>query len=95
MRNPKRRLAFVLAASEQGSLIVNRLNFNLDEQNAPYGVGWQLLETAAHDTEEVDLVLSLLELRRRYHGDGVVAVDCDANIGIHAITWARRMTGWG
>ena len=95
MYNPNRKLAFVLAATEQGSLIVNRFDFNQTGQNAIYGVGHQLLEKAAYDAEEVDLAVRLLELRRQYSGDGVVAVDCGANIGVHAISWARRMTGWG
>ena len=29
------------------------------------------------------------------HGDGVVAVDGGANIGVHTIEWATAMTGWG
>ena len=34
-------------------------------------------------------------LRRRFHGDGVVAIDCGANIGVHTVEWAIAMTGWG
>ena len=37
----------------------------------------------------------LLALRRRYFGDGVVAIDCGANIGVFTLEWARAMTGWG
>ncbi len=37
----------------------------------------------------------MLDLRRRCYGNGVVAVDCGANIGVHTIEWARHMTGWG
>jgi FkbM family methyltransferase len=36
-----------------------------------------------------------LEARRRYHGDGVVAIDCGANIGAHTIEWSIAMIGWG
>ena len=33
---------------------------------------------------------------RRCEGfDGVVAIDCGANIGVHTIEWATSMTGWG
>ena len=39
--------------------------------------------------------LSLLDLPRRYFGDGVVAIDRAANIGVHTVGWAKRMTGWG
>ena len=37
----------------------------------------------------------ILERRREAHGDGVVVVDCGANIGVHTLTFARHMTGWG
>jgi FkbM family methyltransferase len=40
-------------------------------------------------------VLDLLALRRKHHGDGLVAIDCGANIGVHTIEWAKAMTGWG
>jgi FkbM family methyltransferase len=43
----------------------------------------------------VAMALTLLELRRNYFGDGVVAIDCGANVGVHTIEWAKRMTGWG
>jgi hypothetical protein len=34
-------------------------------------------------------------LRRQYFKDGVVVIDCGANIGAHTIEWGKRMTGWG
>jgi FkbM family methyltransferase len=95
MRNPKRKIAFVLAASEHGTMIVNRLDYRIVDQRAGIGVGFQILEGGMFDPEEVDMALSLLGLRRRYAGDGVVALDCGANIGVHTIEWARRMSGWG
>ena len=33
--------------------------------------------------------------RREKHGDGVIAIDCGANIGVMTVEWARHMTGWG
>jgi FkbM family methyltransferase len=95
MRNPKRKTAFVLAASEHGTMIVNRLDYRVVNQGAGIGVGFQILEGGVFDPEEVDMALKLLDLRRRYFGDGVMALDCGANIGVHTIEWARRMNGWG
>jgi FkbM family methyltransferase len=43
----------------------------------------------------VDFAAGLLTLRRQYYGDGVVAIDCGANIGVFTLEWARAMTGWG
>ncbi len=39
--------------------------------------------------------MELLSLRRTNFGDGVVALDCGANIGVHTVEWARAMSGWG
>ena len=98
MRNVGRKLAFVLAATNHGTMIINRFDYRISEPNshAAIGVGYQLLEArrrrscrrragAATDRSQ----------RRRCHGDGVVAVDGGANIGVHTIEWATAMTGWG
>src|SRR5258708_34862727 len=66
----------------------------IDSQRG-YGVGFQILETAAFDPMEVKLAVELLSFRRRHYGDGVVAIDCGANIGVHTIERASAMTGWG
>ncbi len=94
MANPPRKLAFVLAATDQGAMIVNRLDYH-QTGNGIYGVGGTLLRTASYDATEADQGTQLLALRRRYHGDGVVAVDCGANIGVFTVQWAKSMTGWG
>jgi len=95
MPNPPRKIAFITAATDHGTLILNRFDHHAAEPNKAYGVGLQLLETASYDAGEVDLLLKLLDLRRQHYGDGVVAVDCGANVGVHTIEWAKHMTGWG
>ena len=95
MRNVGRKLAFVLASTNQGAMIVNRLDYRMVGPDSGFGVGFQLLEQDAFDPVEVELAVQLLETRRRYHGDGAVAIDCGANIGAHTIEWAIAMTGWG
>jgi len=95
MRNVGRKLAFVLASSNHGTMIVNRLDYRMMGPDAGIGVGYQLLERACFDPVEVELAVQLLEQRRRIHGDGAVAIDCGANIGVHTIEWATAMTGWG
>ena len=95
MTNPPRKLAFVVAATEHGTMIVNRFDEHRLPDNTGFGVGYQLFETSSYDPGDVTTLLTLLDLRRRYHGDGVVAVDCGANIGVHTVEWARHMTGWG
>jgi len=95
MRNVGRKLAFVLASSNHGTMITNRFDYRMTGPDAGIGVGFQLLESGAFDPVEVELALQLIEARRRVHGDGVVAIDCGANIGVHTIEWATAMTGWG
>lgn len=95
MRNVGRKLAFVLASSNHGTMIVNRLDYRMMGPDSGIGVGYQILEQAAFDPVEVELAVQLLEARRRFHGDGAVAIDCGANIGVHTIEWATAMTGWG
>jgi FkbM family methyltransferase len=95
MQSMRRNLAFVLASSNHGTMIVNRNDYRMIDAERGYGVGFQILQTGSFDPTEVRLVLDLLALRRKHHGDGVVAIDCGANIGVHTIEWANRMHGWG
>jgi FkbM family methyltransferase len=76
-------------------MIVNRFDHCSVGPNQHIGVGFQLLDAAAFDPQEVELAVQLLELRHRFYGDGVVAIDCGANIGVHTVEWATAMTGWG
>jgi FkbM family methyltransferase len=95
MADARRKLAFVLASSNHGTMIVNRLDYRMIDAQNGFGVGYQILETASFDPSEVKLAVELLAARRRHHGDGVLALDCGANIGVHTIEWAIAMTGWG
>jgi FkbM family methyltransferase len=90
-----RKLAFVLAASDHGTMIVSRLDYRMTSPTSGFGVGYQVLECGAFDSHEVSMALSVLNLRRQYFKEGVFAIDCGANIGIHTIEWAKGMTGWG
>lgn len=94
MASTKRPVAFVLSATNHGSMIVNRHDYRLVGDTG-YGVGYQLLNTSAFDPGEVETALQLLRERRNDYGDGVIAIDCGANIGVHTIEWARLMHGWG
>lgn len=91
----RRPLPFVLAAAHHGSMIVNRLDYRMVDDKRGYGVGYQILNNACFDPEEIDFALALLSLRRKYNGDGVFALDCGANVGAHTLEWSRHMHGWG
>ncbi len=89
-----RPIAFTLASTDHGSMLVNRHDYRF-VGDAAYGVGFQLLNTSSFDHEEVNLLLQLLSLRKQHFGEGVVAIDCGANVGVHTIEWAKFMYGWG
>jgi len=88
-------IAFVLASSDCGPIIVNRLDYNTSFNGRMYGVGYQIMEKGAYDPDEVETILALLPWLRKYRGDGVVALDCGANIGVHTLNWSALMKGWG
>jgi len=95
MSHPSRPIAFVLAACDHGSMIVNRNDYCMVDANRGYGVGFQILNNSHFDATEVGLALEMLKRRRQHFGDGVVAIDGGANIGVHTLEWARYMYGWG
>ncbi|WP_250471289.1 FkbM family methyltransferase [Caballeronia sp. GAFFF1] len=94
MQLPHRPIAFVLAASNHGTMIVNR-NDHHTRNGFSFGVGQQILSRSCFDADEVAFVLHVLSMRRRYFGEGVFAIDGGANVGVHSVEWARHMHGWG
>ncbi len=89
-----RPCAFVLVSTNHGSLLVNRHDYRMLPEGG-YGVGYQLMNTSSFDQNEIDVAVHLLHARRQFHGNGIVAIDCGANIGVHTIEWAKFMHGWG
>ena len=92
--SPARPIAFVLASTAHGTMLINRNDYRPVEGGS-YGVGAELFNASRFSAPEIGSVLNLLETRRQLFGPGVVAIDCGANIGVHTIEWARAMHGWG
>jgi len=95
MANPPRKIAFVLASTDHGTMILNRFDYRMVNASSGYGVGYTLLNSSSFDAREGAVGMQLLTLRRQHFGDGVIAVDCGANIGVRTVEWAQGMTGWG
>ncbi len=92
--SPHSSISFIIAATDQGTMIINRHDYNGPE-NARYGVGNQLLSTSNYDYSEVEFSKMLLKYKRKYNGDGVIAIDCGANIGVHTVQWGKLMRDFG
>ena len=93
-------IAFVLAASAAGPMIVNRLDYSPKDDGEELGVGLGLLNSGHHGIEVTGLVCELAEFRREQNGPGVVILDGGANIGTFTVAWAKHMTpedghSWG
>ncbi len=95
MASPPRKIAFIVASTDFGSLILNRFDYRMVNETAGFGVGHVLLETSTFEPQVGSVAMQLLTQRRQHFGDGVVALDCGANIGVHTVAWAKGMTGWG
>jgi FkbM family methyltransferase len=95
MEKPRRPQAFIIASTDHGTMIVNRFDQHTAAPDRIYGAGFQLLNKASYDPDEVAMLLTVLNIRRQHYGDGVVALDCGANLGVHTVEWAKHMTGWG
>ncbi len=88
-------IAFCLASSDHGTMLVNRFDYNHVMSGDFYGVGAQIMENGCYDPRDVKTLKELLLCRRDHFGDGVVALDVGANIGVHTLEWARLMKDWG
>ena len=88
-------VAFVLASTAHGTMIVNRFDYHEVAPGQSYGVGYTLLNQSSYNPDEAGLVRVLLDGRRQHFGDGVTVLDAGANIGVFTVDWARHMTGWG
>lgn len=90
-----RQVAFVLASTDHGTLIINRNDHATGPGGAVYGVGIEILAQSHYTADSVRLLKQLLDLVRQTRGDGVMALDGGANLGVVTIELARHMTGWG
>lgn len=95
MSTTLRPAPFITVATNHGTMIINRNDYHMVSETKGHGVGYQILNTSCYDQDEVFFVLELLKIRRGYYGDGVIAIDCGANYGVHTLEWARLMHNWG
>ena len=88
-------ISFVLGSTRHGPMIFSHMDFARTSEGNMYGVGAQLVHFGAYDRDQVDTIKSLLLLRRRAFGNGVVMLDGGANVGALTVDCATFMMGWG
>jgi FkbM family methyltransferase len=97
-RNSKNN-GFCVLATDHGSMIVNlydrRIDQMADGMQRGIGVSFQLFNKSSFDHEEINFLLQMLVVLRQTRGDGVFMLDGGSNIGVHTISAARQMHGWG
>ena len=87
-------VAFILANTDHGTMIINRNDAHHTSQGS-YGVGHQLLSKSNYDIQEVRFTIHLLDRLKKVNSGQIIAIDCGANVGVHTIEWGKFMTGWG
>lgn len=93
---PHNRIPFVLASTAHGSMILSTLDLHQrHDGRTEIGPGADILINGAYDVTLMAIANAFLQKRRETHRDGVVALDCGANIGAFTLEWARLMDGWG
>lgn len=91
-----RSAVFVLAACDDGPMLVARTDAQPVGGGRVVGVGAALLETGSHSQGEIDVLLKLSMARARQKPvEGFMVLDVGANVGSHTVSWAKYMTGWG
>ncbi len=95
MNYVKRPSPFVILSTSQGTLITNKNDYRMIDATRGYGVGWQLFNQGCFDPDEVGSAITLLNIRHKHFGDGVVGLDCGANLGVHTVEWAKALYGRG
>jgi hypothetical protein len=59
-RHQSRKIAFVLASSDHGTMIVNRFDYHMVDADRGFGVGFDVLNASAFDPTSVEMTTSLL-----------------------------------
>ncbi|MBM3208083.1 MAG: FkbM family methyltransferase [Chlamydiae bacterium] len=94
MVSNKRPAPFVLISTNHGTMIVNRNDCHTDE-NGTFGVGFKIMSNSEYEWTNVEIAKAVLSKSREFFGDGVIAIDCGANIGCLTVSLAKHMHGWG
>jgi len=91
----KIKISYILTSTNHGTMILNKNDYRKKANGKFVGVGHKLLEESEFDSESINFINKLLNLRKLHYGEGVIFIDCGANIGTHTISVAKHIYGWG
>jgi len=89
-----RQAAFVLVATDHGSMIINKNDYCTGERGT-FGVGYEILRNSNFSLNECLLIIQLLTKRQSNFPGEMIAIDVGANYGTHTLAMARTLTGCG
>ena len=90
-----RPIAYILTATDHGTMIINRQDYKIIDKDKGCGVGFNILKRSSIGADDVRTELALIDKRIKFYGTGVVAIDCGANIGVHTIELAKFLNNRG
>tara|TARA_B100000214_G_C23921866_1_gene606471 strand:+ start:121 stop:1008 length:888 start_codon:yes stop_codon:yes gene_type:complete len=77
---------FVAIKSQHGKIVINLNDIYISSQ---------IIENGNWEMDEINFLKSLLIKCREKYGNGVVALDCGANLGVHTLEFSKLMKSWG
>jgi len=90
------KVAFVLASTDHGPMIINRVDFSREKDGGTSGVGALLLGTGKYvSDDEMTLHMTMFALLRKHRGIPLTVIDGGANIGVFTLVWAKLLDVWG
>ena len=78
--------AFVAVKSKHGKIVINLNDIYISSEIMGNGK-WEM--------DEINFLKSLLTECRNQYGEGVIALDCGANLGVHTLEFSKLMKSWG
>jgi len=77
---------FVKVRSKHGQIVINLNDIYISNS---------IIENGTWEIDEINFLKELLLQHKNIYGDGVVALDCGANLGVHTLEFSKLMKNWG
>ena len=83
--------AFKIVRSKHGKILINT-----NDEGSPFiGVSSQIMMYGCYELDEIKFLKDIILKTRIINGDGVIFIDCGANLGVFTLELAKLMKNWG